>query len=139
MNSELQVERDRNLEGTADPDLDSVVIALEVYNGQCSDTAITVIPIRRVALFPPNAFTPLESTNNRFSIVTVGVLDAELFVYNREGLLVYYTTDLEQGWDGRDLKGEICGQGAYVWRLNFHASDRPSQRRTEVGTVLLIK
>ena len=134
-----QWERDRHLAGEADAESDSVIVALEVYNGICYDTALTVIPIRRVALFAPNIFTPLEDDNNRFVIVTTGVIDAELYIYNREGLLVYYTSDLSHGWDGRTNDGKICPQGNYVWRLNYHATDRPHHLRTEVGSVILLK
>ena len=134
-----QWERDRHLAREADAESDSVIVALEVYNGICYDTALTVIPIRRVALFAPNIFTPLEADNNRFVVVTTGVIDAELYIYNREGLLVYYTSDLSHGWDGRTNDGKICPQGNYVWRLNYHATDRPHHLRTEVGSVILLK
>ncbi len=130
---------DYSISGVADINADSLVIALEHYNGQCHDTAIRVVPIYRDALFPPNVFTPLQDINNRFFIGSSGVNDAELYIYNRDGILVFQTTDIEQGWDGRDLNGTLCPQGSYVWRLLYHTVARPNKLRTSTGSVLLLR
>ena len=134
----IQGETGPTLYGTAPIDADSVTVALRVYNGLCYDTAIHVLPIHRVAIYAPNAFTPLREDNNRFIISGVGIDEGELFIYNREGLLVYHSKDYTAGWNGRrSTDGAICPQGNYVWKLAYRASDHTS--RTEVGTVLLIK
>ena len=125
------------LSGTASASADSVVVALELTGAQCRDTAVAVIPVCRVALFPPNVFTPLADDNNRFTIPSIGVLDGELYIYNRDGLLVAHLTTLS--WDGRDSHGTLCPQGAYVWRLLYHAVDQPRQLHTLVGTVTLLR
>lgn len=130
-----QSEPSRILYGRGDDHSDTIAIALSVYNGQCLDTAFYLLPVLRVAVFAPNAFTPNLETNNRFTIVTQGVIDGELFIYNREGLLMYQTTDFgNMGWDGGN-----CPQGNYVWRFNYHAVDYPNSPKSEIGTVLLIR
>ena len=118
---------------------DSLELMLSVYNGQCYDTAIHILPILRVALFAPDIFTPTEETNNRFVILTQGIIDCELRIYNREGLLVYTTDNPSAGWDGRRKDGTPCQQGNYVWKLTYHSIDHPQSTRSEVGTVLLIR
>ena len=136
----LNDETGSTLYGTAPIDADSVTVALRVYNGQCYDTAVRVLPIHHVALFAPNVFTPLRDDNNRFIIVGQGIIEGELFIYNREGLLVHHSNDWAAGWDGRrDSDGRLCLQGNYVWKLVYRAIDRPSATRTEVGMVLLIR
>jgi len=120
-------------------DVDSVVVWLSVYNGQCHDTAVRVVPVLRRALFAPNVFTPAEESNNRFHIVTQGVIAGELFIYRRDGQLVYRTADYTEGWDGRDMNGRMCAQGNYIWKLHFKAVDYPDVWRTEVGSILLLK
>lgn len=120
-------------------DVDSVVVALEVFNGQCYDTAIHVVPMLRADVLAPNVFTPSQETNNRFTIIAQGFIEAELFIYNREGLLVYRTHDLDQGWDGRNASGTPCPQGSYVWKLVYKAADWPASQRTQVGSVLLLR
>lgn len=119
--------------------IDSLAVALRLFNGQCYDTATLQIPMLLVSVFAPNIFTPLESTNNRFTIVTRGILDTELYIYNREGILIYHTTDISEGWDGRRQDGAMSPQGSYVWKLDYHAIDHPESPRSEVGTVTLIK
>ena len=134
----MQGETGTTLYGTAPIDADSVVVALRVYNGLCYDTAVTILPVHRVAIYAPNAFTPLRDNNNLFTIVGQGIVSGELYIYNREGLLVHHATDYQAGWNGRrDADGRLCPQGNYVWKLIYHATDHTS--RTEVGTILLIK
>ena len=120
-------------------DVDSVIVALEIFNGQCFDTAVHVVQVIRTKLLAPNVFTPNQDANSRFTVAMQGVITAELFIYNREGLLVYRTTDLEQGWDGRNLSGTPCQQGNYVWKLVYKANDYPTAERTEIGSVLLLR
>jgi gliding motility-associated-like protein len=103
------------------------------------DTALRIIPILKTSIVSPNAFTPSQESNNRFIIVARGLIRADLYIYNREGLLVYHTTNIEQGWDGRSENGTPCKQGNYVWKLVYRTIDLPSSDRTEIGSVLLIR
>lgn len=139
INWQHQTEQSRHLHYYATTDLDSVIVALSVYNGTCLDTALRIIPILKTSIFAPNAFTPSQESNNRFIIVARGLIRADLYIYNREGLLVYHTTNIEQGWDGRSENGTPCKQGNYVWKLVYRAIDLPSSDRTEIGSVLLIR
>ena len=140
-----QEETSWHLHHEAVPDEDTLTLALRVYNGQCGDTAIRPIPIQRVALYAPNAFTPLRDNNQRFVILGYGITEAELYIYNREGLLVYSTQDtypdgkLEIGWDGRRNDGTLSLQGNYVWKLIYRTVDTHHKKQSEVGNVLLIK
>ena len=118
---------------------DTVRLILSIFNGQCSDTAMRLVPIRRVTLYAPNAFTPGESDNNTFSIVSQGITDAHLIIYNREGLLIWQTTDLSIPWDGRRTDGTPCQQGSYVWKLTYRAIDYPERLQSEVGSILLLR
>jgi hypothetical protein len=130
-----QDETSRHLSGQGSPENDSIVIALRVYNGQCYDTAVYILPVLKVLVLAPNVFTPSLDINNRFTIATQGVLDGELFIYNREGLLVFRTKDFnQQGWDGAG-----CVQGNYVWRLDYHAVDHPEMLKSTVGSILLLR
>ena len=124
---------------TFDNNIDSVVVALRAYNGVCYDTAIHVMPMLFVNIFAPNVFTPYQETNNRFVIFTDGTTETELYIYNREGLLIYYTKDIEQGWDGHSLKGIDCPEGNYVWKLNYRSIDHPTMWQSKIGSILLLK
>lgn len=132
-------EESTNLYHKANPSADTLIVALAVFNGQCSDTATHVLPILRVALFPPNVFTPLRDDNNRFTLPSKGIISGHLFIYNRDGLLVYQTTDYTHGWDGRDPSGRVCEQGNYIWKLIYRADSRPHSDQVEVGSILLLR
>lgn len=130
-----QSETSRKLVTEADILADTVTVALSVFNSQCWDTVSQRLPIRKVVVFAPNVFTPDQEDNNRFVLSVQGVIDGELSIYNREGLLVYRTKDFTgEGWNG-----EGCPQGGYVWKLEYRGIDYPAASQVEVGTVLLLK
>ncbi|MBR4230272.1 MAG: hypothetical protein IKR83_06135 [Bacteroidales bacterium] len=145
VNGLLQDESSWHLHHLAAPDRDTLQLALRVFNGQCADTAIRLIPINRVSIFAPNVFTPLRDNNQRFIVVGTGIRSAELFVYNREGLLIYQTSgtapdgNILLEWDGRRKDGTLCLQANYVWKLVYHTIDPLQNAATEVGNVLLLR
>jgi len=68
-------------------------------------------------IFVPNAFTPGGGTNSIFRPIPVGISKLDYFrVYNRWGQLVYATTIMGEGWDGR-LNGQNMDSGTYVWMV----------------------
>ena len=68
-------------------------------------------------IFVPNAFTPGGATNTVFRPIPVGISKLDYFrVYNRWGRLVYETTTIGEGWDGR-LNGQVMDSGTYVWMV----------------------
>ena len=117
---------------------DSVTVILAVSNDLCHDTAFLTLPIVRASIFAPNVFTPDADINNRFNIVCNGAIEGELTLYNRQGLLVFTTHDLKQGWDGTH-NNTPCPQGAYVWHLRIRTLDRPDDWRESIGTVTLLR
>ena len=121
-----------------DASIDSLMVILAVSNGDCLDTARHTLPILKVAFWAPNAFTPAEGSNNRFAIVNLGLLEAELYIYDREGRLLFKTSDLVEGWDGSH-NGVPCPQAAYVWHLRYRAVDYPDAWRSATGTVTLLR
>ena len=117
---------------------DSVIVTLSSCNRYncCRDTTFSV-PTRIRSVWFPNAFTPSEDNNNRFACITsVNIVEFELYIYNRLGLLVYSTTDPTFQWDGtRD--GQPLPQGAYTyyWRVR----DDSDYHHSGAGTVTLIR
>lgn len=108
----------------------------------CTDRQCKTVPILVPLVAIPNAFTPDgDGLNDVFLPVTIDVDPKEhLFeVYDRWGQLVFSSTKVGEGWDGRHSSGgEILPQGVYVWRLTYlpaYTSDKIERR----GTVTLIK
>lgn len=68
-------------------------------------------------IFVPNAFTPGGATNTVFRPIPVGIATLQYFrVYNRWGRLVYSTSRIGDGWDGR-MNGQPLDSGTYVWMV----------------------
>lgn len=135
----LQSETSRHLQVSAPEGSDTIKIALFVDDGHCSDSIMAIIPVLYSALAAPNAFTPGAENNNTFFLSGIGILKAEIHIFNRYGGLVFSTNDFQQPWDGRNLKGEPCPSGNYVWHIRYTTVVRPNSYKEATGSVLLIR
>ncbi len=135
----LQNTTDRVIYSNAAPDADSCSVWLIVYDGHCYDTAIALLPVQRSDLAMPNIFTPDAETNNRFIVYVHNIAGYEINIYNRRGMLVYHSTDINAGWDGRDMHGVPCPPGSYVYHLRYSTVFRPTAFQKAIGSVMLIR
>src|SRR5450432_33335 len=105
----------------------------------CSGDAFITVKIFKTKpdIFVPNAFTPGLVMNSIFRPVPVGVSSIEYFrIYNRLGQLVYNTSAIGNGWDGR-LNGQPQGSGGYVWMVK--GTDYTGNIIVKKGTMVLIR
>jgi len=87
-------------------------------------------------IFVPNAFVPNSSRNNVLRPIPVGISTLDYFrVYNRWGQLVFQTTQVGKGWDGR-VAGKLQDSGAYVWMVS--GTDYTGKKVQRKGTAVLI-
>lgn len=117
---------------------DSVALMLVSISPTCTDTAYLLVPIHNFTLYIPNVFTPTEPSNQLFRIFAKSVGQFEMWIYTREGLLVYHTTDINEGWDGR-YHGTLCQQAAYVYHIRYTYVVSPEAWHTATGTVTLLR
>jgi hypothetical protein len=88
-------------------------------------------------LLVPNAFTPGLASNSVFRPVPVGISRLDYFrVYNRNGELVYSTSRMGEGWDGR-VSGVMQGSGTFVWVAE--ALTYAGKTITKNGFVVLVR
>lgn len=89
-------------------------------------------------LYTPNAFSPNgDGLNDRFYPFPVGIKAINYFrVFNRWGQMVYSTTTLLAGWDGK-LEGVEQPSGTYVYMAE--GVDKNGRKITKKGTVTLIR
>ena len=88
-------------------------------------------------IFVPNAFTPGGSTNNIFRPIPVGISRMEYFrVYNRNGMLMFSTSQMGAGWDGT-YNGKTQNVGGYVWMVR--GVDYTGKVITKKGTMVLVR
>ena len=118
--------------------IDTLRVKLELLSDYCIDSAVTIIPVMKPKLYVPNVFTPGEQSNNIFIAKGSEILDFEMYIYNRRGQLVFHSDDINHGWDGR-YDGEICPQGAYVYRIHYRTSIIQKSWDNLTGTVLLLR
>ncbi len=86
----------------------------------------------------PNAFSP-EGINQFFKPKTIFIdpLFYKFIIFNRWGEEVFYTTDLNSGWNGDMYNGKPAQKGVYVYLIEY-SSDK-NQIISKKGTVTLIR
>lgn len=122
-------------------DGDSVSITLHACNEDrcCADTSIS-LPIQVNALWVPNTFTPDAPNNRRFFFTfTIPIVKFEIWIYNRQGLLVHHSDAIDFSWDGRTSDGTPCPQGAYVYFYRYATAYHPDRNITGDGTVTILR
>jgi len=90
--------------------------------GKCTETLSVIVDAFTDGCidkdtFIPNTFTPNGDGQNDVLFVR-GLKVSELYfaVYNRWGEMVFETTDMNKGWDGK-YKGKIAESGVFGWYL----------------------
>ena len=88
----------------------------------------------------PNAFTPNQDGLNDvlLPIHDCNVTNYTFMVLNRWGQLIYETTDINQGWDGRN-SGMSEEMGTYTWYLDYQNADKPGVLNHLQGYVVLVR
>jgi gliding motility-associated-like protein len=89
-------------------------------------------------LYVPNAFTPNgDGLNDLFYPFPVGIKSINYFkVFNRWGQLLFSSTTLYKGWDGK-LRGVEQPSGVYAFMAQ--GVDKNDKLLTRQGTVMLIR
>ena len=116
-----------------------------VINSQgCTDSITKPVEILPdFTFYIPNAFSPNgDGTNEGFKGTGIGIdlTTYNLWVFDRWGLQIFYSNDLEQVWDGHMRGNEdkpILQQDVYVWKVKFR--DFTGKKHEYHGTVTLLK
>jgi gliding motility-associated-like protein len=103
--------------------------------------AIDSIKIRvfnAAGVLVPSAFTPnSDGLNDLLRPRYNGIKYLDYFsVYDRWGLLVFKTTDMSKGWDGK-VNGQLQSSGTFVWIINAEGFD--GKKFQLKGTTTIIK
>ncbi|MBP5548053.1 MAG: gliding motility-associated C-terminal domain-containing protein [Bacteroidales bacterium] len=120
-------------------DEDSLEILLVAASAiGCIDTARGMVRNDRSIVWPPNAFTPDEQSNNRFFLSSFDIISGEVYIYSREGTFITSFDVLTGSWNGK-YKGKDCPQGTYVWTLRYISRANPRMEQKATGTVTLLR
>ena len=117
---------------------DTVEVMMEAFTPTCLDTVIKKIPFKKIALYFPDVFTPGREDNNLFSPRLLGVIDFEMWIYNRHGTLIFHTLSADTPWDGT-YHGMPCPSGSYVYRCRYRDIYTPEGNQSLIGIVTLLR
>ncbi|HXP49563.1 MAG TPA: PKD domain-containing protein, partial [Bacteroidia bacterium] len=124
-------------------DTGSYCVNLEVTNfhGCVTDTTECLEIEPFFVIYVPNAFTPNSNgVNDVFTAKGVGILQYQMWIFDRWGQQIYTTTDIYGGWDGKVQNGASGAQAqedTYVWLIEV--TDVFHKQHRYVGRVSLIK
>ncbi|MBL0102639.1 MAG: gliding motility-associated C-terminal domain-containing protein [Bacteroidetes bacterium] len=123
------------------PDTGTYEITLIVRSDKmCYDTLRKMIHVRdEFAIYFPNAFTPNnDGINEMFKPFGVGVSSFEMTVFDRWGMEIFVTDNIEKGWDGNFRgDGRQCQGDTYVYLA--HAIDSGGRNHEFVGKINLVR
>jgi len=99
---------------------------------KCADSMITQsiqISDPEYQIFFPNAFIPDQSGSNKgyyslndnrndvFHPIAKGVKSYELKIFDRKGILLFQSNDINVGWDGY-YKERLASEDVYIWKAS---------------------
>lgn len=105
----------------------------------CQEFAVKTIRVVKPEFLLPTVFTPNGDGNNEVFIPVLDKIvpdDFKITISDRWGRIVYTSTNIFEGWDGRDTKGNIA-EGSYIWIAEF--KDKFGHDHVSDGFVQLIR
>jgi len=97
----------------------------------------------------PNAFIPnrngptggyysatSDASAHIFHPVASGVVDYQLRIFTRTGILIFESNDINIGWDGYN-KGNLCEPGVYIWKVR--GTFKNGESFVKMGDVTLLR
>ncbi len=119
---------------TSNPGTYRVIVSNDC--GNASDS-VDISQCEESSLWVPSAFSPNgDGSNDKFLPACLHITDFEMFIYDRWGQKIFYTTDENEGWDGK-YKGKMCSQGVYVWKISYKEIEGDI-KKTKTGHVTLL-
>lgn len=105
--------------------------------GTFTDSLFVGLEDCNLKLYVPNAFTPDgDGLNDVFRAYGQYIDNMRLSIFNRWGELLFYSDDIEYGWDGTS-NGRPAQEGTYVWKITYR--DATEKFHVLRGTVTLIR
>jgi len=117
-----------------------------VTNGACAIAdAITVQSdeCKEFQVYAPNIFSPDgDGLNDEFLPLfdqSLQVSEYKMLIFDRWGGVVFETSNLEIGWDGK-VNGKLVQRGNYIYTMKFSYQDELTSDQTTVnGEVFLVR
>lgn len=116
-----------------------MLVSKNVY--ECSDTVVKFVKvIDDLQIYVPNSFTPNDDgVNDVFMAKGTGMKleNYTMEIFNRAGLVVFSTKDINEGWDGK-VKGQVVKDADYIYRIRVVGMNGEG-RKEITGYITLLK
>jgi len=103
----------------------------------CKDSTLSSVIIQPDwSIYIPNTFTPNgDGTNDTFTAKGYGILEYNMYIYDRWGDMIFTSNDMSKGWDGK-MNGQLCQQDVYVYKIDIKTNT--FMKKYYVGRVTLL-
>ncbi len=114
-------------------------VTLAVSNGFCTDTStVCLMIVPEFTFYIPNAFSPNgDGMNDEFFGKGENIKDYEMLIYDRWGMLLFKTENINTHWDGRVKGGGIAQEDVYVYVINI--TDIFTKQHKYLGSVTIVR
>ncbi|MGZ4056140.1 MAG: PKD domain-containing protein [Bacteroidia bacterium] len=116
-------------------------VTLTVYNSDgCSASVMHPVEVGpEFTFYIPNCVTPNgDGVNDYFQGYGVGIVDYDIWIFDRWGNMIFHGTYLDDKWDGRANGGaDVAQQDVYVWKVKL--TDVFGKKHHYIGTVTIVK
>lgn len=115
------------------------VTMMEMDEHGCTDTVTNCLVVEpQFNLYIPSAFTPNgDSKNPTFEPKGDYIKSFEMYIFDRWGMQLYHTTDINKGWDGSVGSSGTAQEDTYVYKILV--TDSEGKQHTYIGNVTLLK
>ena len=122
-------------------DTGTFLITLIVENSLgCSDTISKTVRVNDVySLYVPNSFTPnRDGLNDVFKPIVTGVNEFKMYVFDRNGMILFESNNIENGWNGM-IQNTSEWPSQNVFSYEILATDLVNKTHRYSGTVTVVR
>ncbi|MEY5041975.1 MAG: hypothetical protein RLZZ414_1528, partial [Bacteroidota bacterium] len=119
----------------------SYIFTVTNFDGCSKSDTILITERCTPRIFVPNAITPNgDGINDYFTAKGIAISNFEMYIFSRWGEEIYYTNEIEKGWDGTYM-GNVVHVDVYVYKIYYTLDDKAGEYKREqmVGTVTVLR
>lgn len=121
-----------------DGDYVVTLIVTDIQSGCTDTTMLNIFADGEISYTIPNIFTPNDDdTNDEFTIISHGIKEINVVIYDRWGLKMFEFEGIHGRWDGYTTSGVRVTDGTYYYL--FHAVDVNGKEYRENGHVMIMR
>jgi gliding motility-associated-like protein len=119
---------------------DYSVVKKDSLTGCPGTASYHIYSVCKPKIYFPTTFTPNEDGSNEiFKPYAKNVISYRLNIFNRWGELIYFTENIDNGWDGT-YKGEPSPIDNYIYTVNYEGEGiKETTKFTIKGSLILLR